>query len=257
MLRPGVHGSVLRRKICHDGESDEEASSSSGAGNTKLSSLVPRFIRLSALVAVELALEAQDEEEARSAKAKESPSWQSGGYTPPTSPTITPRMSPSSLRSQEKPSDSALLPTREWYLLLASLLTRAVLEGYLTAGWRGLDPVRCLLTVGLGMAEGDHHDEPLDGFEEFDPDGLPTLREAMKVLFPSSKSLSPPGKSQAEEEYELEMHDRMRMVCIIGQSGFTWVLTWKMSRSSTISLHRHPTYRRTWKILLGDSLLSL
>ena len=206
LLRPGVHGNVLRRKVHHDGESDEAASSSSGAGNTKLSSLIPRFIRLSALVAVELALEAQDEEEARAAK--------SGGFTPPMSPS-TPRMSPLSSRSQDRSFDTALLPTREWYLLLAGLLTRAVLEGYLTAGWRGLDPVRCLLTVGLGMAEGNDRDEPLSGFEEFDPDGLPTLREAMKVLFPSSKSRPSPGKCQAEEEYEIEMRERMRMVRII------------------------------------------
>ena len=210
MLRPGIHGSVLRRKVHHDGESDEAASSSSGAGNTKLSSLIPRFIRLSALVAVELALEAQDEEEARAARAKDTPSWQNGAPTPPTSPTT--RMSPWSSRSQEKSFDTALLPTREWYLLLAGLLTRAVLEGYLTAGWRGLGPVKCLLSVGLGMAEGNDDDETLSGFEEFDPDGLPTLREAIKVLFPSSKSLP-------KDEYGAEMRERMRMVRVICPYG--------------------------------------
>ena len=44
-------------------------------------------------------------------------------------------------------------------MLLAGLLTRATLEGYLSAGWRGLKPVEVLLGVGLGFHEGEYAEE--------------------------------------------------------------------------------------------------
>ena len=55
-LLPSVRGSGLRRKT-------RELDSTAGAGNTKLSKLIPRFIRLSALVAAEFGKEARGEEE--------------------------------------------------------------------------------------------------------------------------------------------------------------------------------------------------
>ena len=57
--------------------------------------------------------------------------------------------------------EAALLPSLEWYLLPAGLLTRAVLEGYLSAGWRGRQT--CLLLVVLGINEGAGEDK--DGRE--------------------------------------------------------------------------------------------
>jgi hypothetical protein len=124
--------------------------------------------------------------------------------------------------------DNALRPTREWYMLLAGLLTRAVLEGYLTAGWRGTKPVECLLLVGMGIkdrkvsrdtsrrkqgeirgvdqektgekgnVDGSDDDDGDDDFSEafgdeeefaeFDPDGFLSLPQAIRVLFPSLKA---------------------------------------------------------------------
>jgi hypothetical protein len=113
-------------------------------------------------------------------------------------------------------SEYALPPTREWYMLLAGLLTRAVLEGYLTAGWRGPQAVESLLTVGLGMAEiADSEPEPRSGYEEFDPDDLPSLLDALKLLFPAWRTAAPARKGQAEEEYEMEMHQRLIMVSVL------------------------------------------
>lgn len=63
LARPDVEGSVLRRRSwstmilpCSDDLSG------TGAGNTKLSELIPRFLRLSALVAIELGSEARDDD---------------------------------------------------------------------------------------------------------------------------------------------------------------------------------------------------
>ncbi|KAF5381947.1 hypothetical protein D9615_004261 [Tricholomella constricta] len=224
LLKPGVHGSCLRRKV----SGLDDVNSSTGSGNTKLSELISRFIRLSALVAVELAMEAKDEQEDTSSSlSREGPQDQyaqgdqdwaqaqqaqdhAGEFSPLPGP-----MSPATTRALAQASDkaydlAALRPTREWYLLLAGLLTRAVLEGYLTAGWRGSQAVECLLTVGLGMAESEPRNKKNDTgrFEEFDPDDLPTLLEATKLLFPSSQSSQ--RKGQPEEEYEMEMRERLR-----------------------------------------------
>src|ERR1700733_15050589 len=63
LARPDVDGSVLRRKSWSTtGEPGSNGTTGTGAGNTKLSELIPRFLRLSALVAVELGNEARDEE---------------------------------------------------------------------------------------------------------------------------------------------------------------------------------------------------
>ncbi|KAJ3563820.1 hypothetical protein NP233_g8690 [Leucocoprinus birnbaumii] len=254
LLRPGIRGNALRRRVYDDAL--EEGDKASGTGNTKLSKLIPRFLRLSALVAAELGQEAREAE------------WGSPGRSVhgPPSPVMSRAMPLNQSRGKEREDDSdekslffnALRPTREWYLLLAGLLTRAVLEGYLTAGWRGIKPAECLLLVGIGInnhtaartlggragtenrvvdredaggtTSGDGSDVEDDDneslgdeeeFEEFDPDGLPSLGQAMRVLFPSLKvgpdphpNMIPPGgqpsKGQAELEYEVEMLERLR-----------------------------------------------
>ncbi|KAJ3009176.1 hypothetical protein NUW54_g2882 [Trametes sanguinea] len=128
--------------------------------------------------------------------------------------TMSPQTSPRTFaqRNQMEPNFSfnALRPSREWYYLLAGLLTRAVLEGYLTAHWRGIEPLEVLLGVGLGMTPsmsrsngagsrptgqlGDPPSGTTAGrasggddleFKEFDPDDLPDLEEAARILFPS------------------------------------------------------------------------
>lgn len=225
LLRPGVNGSCLRRKGVSEQDMPEDGAWSNGAGNTRLSELIPRFIRLSALVAAELGVEARDEEDELSSMGKEGETdryagndgnWEQmqqgqqeprGDYTPLPDPTSPPRTTP---QSQYRMYEYALRPTRKWYMLLAGLLTRAVLEGYLTAGWRGPQAVECLLTVGLGMAENvDTEIESRGGYEPLDPDDLPNLRDAVKLLFPAWRTTAPVRKGQAEEEYESEMHQRL------------------------------------------------
>jgi hypothetical protein len=233
LLRPGVHGSCLRRKGISEHDTSDDGNWSNGAGNTKLSELIPRFIKLSALVAAELGAEARDDEDESSSMGKEEGTdryigndgnWeqmQQGRqehpreFTPlpePNSPS-TPR---TTSQSQYRMYEYALRPTREWYLLLAGLLTRAVLEGYLTAGWRGPQAVECLLTVGLGMVENaDTELESRSGYEHLDPDDLPGLLDAIKLLFPAWRAAAPARKGQAEEEYEIEMHQRLIRVSIL------------------------------------------
>ncbi|KAH9481144.1 hypothetical protein JR316_0005664 [Psilocybe cubensis] len=255
LLRPGVRGSALRRKVREDGKG------STGAGNTKLSKLIPRFIRLSALVAAELGREARGEEDTNASEdGKErdgvagrgaTPSasgsaymgtprseagWTIGGgryspLPPPASPSLAsrnsrqPQQAPSAqTQAQNRMYEFALRPSSEWYMLLAGLLTRAVLEGYLTAGWTGLQAVQCLLLVGLGInehagkenvdpAEIDEDDVDDDEFSSLDPDELPNLVDAIKILFPSLRDQENEFagiKSKGEEEYEMEMHERLK-----------------------------------------------
>lgn len=259
LLRPAVRGSALRRTVI---ENDMTA----GAGNTKLSKLIPRFLRLSALVAAELGREARGEEvdsasedgrahgnggdndggimtTAPSGGVETSPTlsgnvgtrgmspWRGGnnsggggGYgSLPSSPIMrrvgrVGQNSPETrARERVRMYEKALRPSREWYMLLAGLLTRAVLEGYLTAGWSGLQAVQCLLLVGLGINENlgskDTNEQDEDAqFASLDPDELPDLMQAIKILFPSSRAGSFGVKDQAEEEYEMEMLERLRRV---------------------------------------------
>jgi hypothetical protein len=147
LASPGLGGSLLRRGIPPPDETRDPA----GAKNTQLAELIPRFLRLSALIALELGREA----------------CASAGV--------------------EDVGAKALVPTSEWYLLLAGLLTCAVLEGYLTAGWTGLAPVQVLLGVGLGSAVIPEASQPTrdDEYDEFEPDDMPDLANAVSVLFPS------------------------------------------------------------------------
>lgn len=187
-----------------------------GAGNTKLSRLIPRFLRLSALVAVELGGEAKDEEEEREAKAADA---SSGAGQLVNEGTVDGNSDNGSAQGVNRLNDFAFRPTKEWYLLLAGLLTRAVLEGYLTGGWKGLRAAECLLTVGLGIEDGSSSREGEDErFQEFDPDDLPSLTDAVKLLFPSLRDNIASRKSVAEDEYEAEMFDRLKRVSFLTSS---------------------------------------
>lgn len=155
LARPGLGGTLLRRGI----PPPDEARSPPGAKNTQLAELIPRFLRLSALVALELGREVGTTASAEDAKA--------------------------------------LVPTAEWYLLFAGMLTCAVLEGYLTAGWAGLAPVQVLLGVGLGSAVTPET-SPLttsDEYNEFEPDDMPDLPDAVNVLFPTQSVNTSPSSS--------------------------------------------------------------
>ncbi|KAF9555131.1 hypothetical protein CPC08DRAFT_695851 [Agrocybe pediades] len=218
LLRPGVKGSVLRRKISDD------VDSTAGAGNTKLSKLIPRFIRLSALVAAELGREARGEEDGVSEDGRERREGSSGAG--PSSPAVSRTPVPqnqnqSQGQGQDRMYEFALRPSPEWYMLLAGLLTRAVLEGYLTAGWTGIQAVQCLLLVGLGINENAWKNVNEDGFRQEDqeeedeyvhlePDEMPSLVDAIRILFPNLRQNGMGGKSKGEEEYEVEMFERLK-----------------------------------------------
>ncbi len=222
LARPGTHGTVLRRPS-HPSKADE------GFANTKLAELIVRFLRLSALVAIELGREATED---RASIDGERPSSSTG---PPTlSPLLTPRMLPHRHLATTELHANALRPTRAWYFLLAGLLTRTVLEGYMTGGWRGIDALEVLLCVGLGLPpksanvpprkESGAHDQSgkgkeRDTFDQFDPDDLPDLEDAVKILFPSLRDVNPgrggfPQRRPegAEQEYEIEMMERLARV---------------------------------------------
>ncbi|KAF8462071.1 hypothetical protein DFH94DRAFT_699894 [Russula ochroleuca] len=160
--------------------SDDPEVRAQGAGNTILAGLIPRFVRLSALFALELGREVSAEEIG--------PSSGSGS-------------GPDNNRDRVAGAGVALVPTVQWYSLLASLLTHAVLEGYLTAEWRGLAPLQVLLGLGLGDAAIPHdaNDEDSavprspavmveDKYVEFEPDGMPDLSDAVDVLFPGRRA---------------------------------------------------------------------
>ncbi|EKM78920.1 hypothetical protein AGABI1DRAFT_107360 [Agaricus bisporus var. burnettii JB137-S8] len=280
LLRPGIRGNALRRRVYDDANNhNNDRRNPPPGGNTKLSRLLPRFLKLSALVAVELGQEAREDEEEEEEDVAD---WQkvlNNGSKP--RPRPPPLSSNKGKQKDEEENKDLLLnnahqPTREWYMLLAGLLTRAVLEGYLSAGWRGTRPVECLLLVGIqgesggllgtrgrgigdrgrierrvsGGAGGQGSSDRIDNeedksevggdeeeFRELDPDGLPSLGHALRVLFPSlrnngiinesslrqhfqqqqSQSQSQQRQStsrtrnlgQAEAEYELEMYNRL------------------------------------------------
>lgn len=54
----------------------------------------------------------------------------------------------SALICMELSGTTSTRPTRAWYALLASLLSRAVVEGYVGRGWKGIKGVEVLCSVG-------------------------------------------------------------------------------------------------------------
>ncbi|KAJ3825422.1 hypothetical protein F5880DRAFT_1552951 [Lentinula raphanica] len=284
LLKPSINGSALRRRTASPytrrssrGGGGETEADSTGSGYTKLSELLPRFLRLSALASTELGREVREGREGKDVdelKTSTSSGSSSGNST------IKQGVGGNHL--------TALAPSREWYHLLAGILTRAALQGYLTAGWRGVNAVECLMGVGLGIdasgfqkmsdgrrpsivesasdsqrepspssstddpdtearfeAETDILAEDEDLFKEFDPDELPSLQQAVAILFPSlglighvededstsvgdSRNDSGSNKTQtkrrkrqpnaAEAEFANEMNERLRSFLEIPES---------------------------------------
>lgn len=241
-------------------------------GTTNLVDLIARFLKLSALVAMELGVEADErgsvgapQWSTNDAQNQASPPQKGKGRAISTS-SFDPR-SPTSSPAQQQNNHSpgsvsdngekiqmqlyALRPSSEWYALCAGLLTRAVLEGYMCGGWRGLSALETLMKVGLGLRpdvlniptedspsplvddNGEnqpqqyhhyhhyhHHDNT---YGEFDPDDFPTITESAKVLFPSLRqratSINSLGmveqqvvKETPEQEYEYDMEERLSSV---------------------------------------------
>ncbi|KAH9942740.1 hypothetical protein B0H21DRAFT_696102 [Amylocystis lapponica] len=248
LARPGQRGTVLRRPSDARAPAGPHALAE-GAGpamsNTKLAELIVRFMRLSALVAMELGREATEDRasvdggerrDETAAAAGPSGSHNAGARPDMPSPQTSPRALTHRHLAETGMYYNALRPTREWYFLMAGLLTRAVFEGYMTAGWRGIEPLEVLLGVGLGISQGQGREQNREGghpssaskdaagdiddldddFSRFDPDDLPNLDDSAKVLFPSLRDAgSGPGgttfyrREGAEREYEVEMNERL------------------------------------------------
>ncbi|CCM01910.1 uncharacterized protein FIBRA_03981 [Fibroporia radiculosa] len=244
LARPGARGTVLRRPsdahpATHDANTVPQMCS------TKLAELIVRFIRLSALVAMELGREAtEDRASVDGGDARHEDSSPVAGPSAAPRPPASPQTSPRTLTHRNLAEAGlyyyALRPSREWYFLLAGLLTRAVVEGYMTAGWRGVGPLEILLGVGLDIAKvaasGRSNDrqrpnvgpspgksredatvhEEEDEFKRFNPDDLPELDDATRILFPSLRDAFGASntvyrqKEGAELEYEIEMMERLQ-----------------------------------------------
>ncbi|KAL4074847.1 hypothetical protein V8B97DRAFT_2089341 [Scleroderma yunnanense] len=215
LAQPDINGSVLRRKskcTTTDGE-HEPSGHTCSSGNPRLLEIIPRFLRLSALVAVELGRELGEEAYGvLQSEPTETRTADEASIPTPSSPsTMSPR------RSRVEVEAAPLPPSIEWYMLLSGLLTRAALEGYLVSGWRGADAAECLLSIGRGIndkveiSEEENLGDP--AFEWFDPDDLPGLKEAMRILFPSLRGVSggaPLRCDSAEVLYHVEMEARIR-----------------------------------------------
>lgn len=208
-----------------------------------MTDLLPRFLRLSALVAVELGREERHEDEKAEeaanklamAKRKEGRSTSSsssvgGGRARAISGAGDIGSSALSSNSYDSDDDSpdtnkrlAARPTKLWYKLLAGLLTRAVLQGYLVKGWKGTDPVEVLLGVGVGavppedLANKDDEDVTMldeEDEKEYEPDDMPELADAWHILFGfKSKDAPAPTASKPNgvpaDDYEKLMEDRI------------------------------------------------
>jgi hypothetical protein len=224
LAEPGVHGNLLRREL---GES------------TNMVELLTRFLRLSALVAIELGNEAVDDRSSVDANSShfgdqqpQTPSLFKGkaratSGSVPSSPTSQrfPR-DPSRQMEKDRLQPYTLRPSREWYTLCAGLITRAVLEGYMTHEWTDVCALETLMKIGTGLSpsvisanvEGVEQEAVEYAFAEFDPDDLPSLLESVKILFPSlryngySQEVIP--KEAEEAEYELEMEERLARVSV-------------------------------------------
>jgi hypothetical protein len=146
-------------------------------------------------------------------------------------------------------------PKREWYALLASLITRALLEGYLLRGWKGTHAAEVLFGVGLanhgGKLQGGKRkkEEPkktnngkssffvwkgVDHQEQSDveenapaepevssasdilPEDLPSMEEVSSILF---------GNSAAFQEYLVEMSKRFTEVIIHGSPSICHIFS--------------------------------
>ncbi|CAE6476329.1 unnamed protein product [Rhizoctonia solani] len=162
--------------------------------DSRLTALISRFLRLSALVAIELGREARGEEDGFGTRSVSSPPPaikipNAGPYLPASSGSSTDgsddespnrkhagtststiyvggRPIAGSVRAGKmaKPSVHAhARPTRVWYALLCGLVTRACLEGYLMRGWKGTLGAEILFRIGAkpdGTSDGQRKFSP-------------------------------------------------------------------------------------------------
>ncbi|KAF8317843.1 uncharacterized protein EI90DRAFT_3158662 [Cantharellus anzutake] len=177
---------------------------------TRMAALLPRFLRLSAFITRELGCEMREQRQ-QFADVK-------AGTVIPAEPSSS---NPTSIADIPSTTGDGR-PTRIWYALLSGMVTRAALEGYLGRGWLGPDALEILFGIGVGVDWEDVVEKPDeknvstmrarlgstssdvksvedDGVSQkqgsidtslseayaaqFEPDGMPTLAEAAKILF--------------------------------------------------------------------------
>lgn len=130
------------------------------------------------------------------------------------------------MQIDEAEEEEPIRPTREWYALLAGLITRALLEGYLLRGWTGTQTAEVLLGLGLHDegskknkksgskssffvwkgAEQQQQQQDTEKPTEIDAqnhvwaEDMPSTEEAASILF---------GNGTAFQEYVIEMEKRL------------------------------------------------
>lgn len=197
-----------------------------------MTDLLPRFLRLSALVAVELGREERHEDEKAEevaklmAKRKEGRARATSGAGEMASSAVSSHSYDSDDDSPDTAKRLAARPTKLWYKLLAGLLTRAVLQGYLVKGWKGTDAIEVLLGVGVGAVPPEdstnREDEDVtmmddEDEKDYEPDDMPELADAWHILFGfKSKDAPAPATSTSNgmpvDDYEVLMADRISEV---------------------------------------------
>lgn len=207
-VAPGTH--IVRRQTRDKGRNKSDTGLPSlvfmPVGTTPLVDLLPRFLRLSALAAIELATEEAESAAAsivdtQSAYGGEGATdgilGQGGGGGTGGGGGMLGNIIPWS-------------PTKEWFMLLAGLATRAVIEGYTVGGWQGFQPAQTIFSIGLPRTIGgfdDSTDQPGE-FAWFEPDELPGLKEAARTLFPSYEGDS---SGIARRIFFEQMQERLRV----------------------------------------------
>ena len=155
LAEPGVLGTVLRRRVVHPIDVQEQSHVLKSPRNIgwctvgcRLSDLIPRFLRFSAFVAIKmgrkhgLCVKNANNSDHRAMTSMDN------------SRMLVPKDCQDSNARQSRENQNAddfsraYFPTKEWYAILSGLLTRAVLEGYLSRGWKGYQGMECLLRVG-------------------------------------------------------------------------------------------------------------
>ncbi|EIN09937.1 hypothetical protein PUNSTDRAFT_52077 [Punctularia strigosozonata HHB-11173 SS5] len=218
LSKPGARGSVLRRStalprpLAIGRPQVLQQQQQAFQGSTRLANMLPRFLRLSALCAMELGREARDGTASYTASEPGRSPTPTGGES---ATSTMPMPSRGPLSSGEA---TPYRPSRDWYMLFVGLATRAALEGYASGAWRGAFAAEVLFGIGVGgmgvspdALFGGRREQPEDAdeFAWFDPDELPGLQEAAGILF-SSGALDGGVVDDAEAEFRREMRDRLR-----------------------------------------------
>jgi hypothetical protein len=201
-VAPGTH--LVRRQTLQKGKAKADTGLPSlvfmQAGTTPLVDLLPRFLRLSALAAVELATE----EAESAASVADGPSTAGPG-------------SPEGILGPGGGGGIApWTPTKNWFMLFAGLTTRAVIEGYIVGGWQGFQAAQAVFNIGAPAVSDpinaeDNTDQPGE-FAWFEPDELPSLKEAIRTLFPTQEPNAEGGTAEARRTFQEHMQERLRAV---------------------------------------------